>query len=266
MDGGWIKISRRMLDWEWYGDGYAVRVFLHLLLTCHPKAWRHCGELHPAGSLITSSRRLAETLGLDYKTVQGVFRRLSETGEIKVTPMATKGTLVEICHWRKYQTNDSESNVPSDVPSDVPSAVPSDVPSPPTPPNKVVDITIPQEGEKRVPAQAPAPAPEQAHTHNGREASLPRPPSSPDEVLAAARLAGDAKATLDDCKAFCDYYESQGWRKANGLAVVSWRGAFAEWMRRKNEQKKEINHDTDYANIRGSHYVSTDFSDYETEL
>lgn len=280
MQGDWIKVSRRMLDWEWYGDIYAVRVFLHLLLTCHSRAWRDRGKEYPAGSLVTSSHILAEELALDARTVRRVLANLKDSGEVDYDMTKSRfGTLLVIRNWRKYQTSSSVSNVPDDVPDDVPQAVAKCTTTPPNTPNKEY-ISIQEEREARAHAQQPpkqAPQAGESQPVQSQPNSLanvfqpvqPPRPRNAEEVLGAARLSGDATATIEDCKAFWDYYESQGWRKANGLPVVSWRGAFAEWMRRKQEQRKQkeyVNNDTVSANIRGGHYVSTDFSDYDGDL
>ena len=30
---GWIKLHRKITEWEWYSDANTFRVFMHLLLT-----------------------------------------------------------------------------------------------------------------------------------------------------------------------------------------------------------------------------------------
>jgi len=35
-----------------------------------------------------------------------------------------------------------------------------------------------------------------------------------------------------DAEAFCDYYESQAWKKANGLKLVDWHGAVRNWEKK----------------------------------
>ena len=42
-----------------------------------------------------------------------------------------------------------------------------------------------------------------------------------------------------DGEEFCAYYGSQGWKKANGLPLTSWKLAVYTWKR--GEQKKTVN-------------------------
>ena len=37
MDGSYIKLSRGLLDWEWYSDINTTRAFIHMLLCSHVK-------------------------------------------------------------------------------------------------------------------------------------------------------------------------------------------------------------------------------------
>lgn len=40
---GWIKLHRKITEWEWYSDANTFRVFMHLLLTANyeDKRWRN---------------------------------------------------------------------------------------------------------------------------------------------------------------------------------------------------------------------------------
>lgn len=42
-----------------------------------------------------------------------------------------------------------------------------------------------------------------------------------------------------DAQRFIDYYESQGWRKANGLKLTSWKAAVGGWASRDKAEKKQ---------------------------
>ena len=42
MDNGWIKIHRKILEWEWFDDHNTFRLFMYLMMTCNfkPTKWR----------------------------------------------------------------------------------------------------------------------------------------------------------------------------------------------------------------------------------
>ena len=103
---GWIKIHRKLLDWEWYDDGNVVRVFLHLLLTANfePKNWH--GITIERGQVATSVLNLANQVHLSPKQVRTALEKLKNTNEID-TQTANKYTLITICKYDNYQTLES---------------------------------------------------------------------------------------------------------------------------------------------------------------
>ena len=100
---GWIKIHRKLLDWEWYDDGNVVRVFLHLLLTANfePKNWH--GITIERGQVATSVLNLANQVHLSPKQVRTALEKLKNTNEID-TQTANKYTLITICKYDNYQS------------------------------------------------------------------------------------------------------------------------------------------------------------------
>lgn len=103
---GWIKIHRKLLDWEWYDDGNVVRVFLHLLLTANfePKKWH--GITIERGQLATSVVNLASQVHLTSKQIRIVLEKLKNTNEIGIQT-TNKYTLITICKYADYQTQEA---------------------------------------------------------------------------------------------------------------------------------------------------------------
>ncbi len=63
-------------------------------------------------------------------------------------------------------------------------------------------------------------------------------PPTLDEVKAYAK-----EKNLDgwvDATEFFDYYSSQGWRKANGVQITSWRQALSGWASRNKAKNKKV--------------------------
>ena len=111
--GNYIKLSRRILQWEWYKDSVTKDLFLHLLLkaTYKPTEWRGY-ELQP-GQVVTGRRRLAEELGYSERQIRTALNHL-ETSRQVVLETTNQFTLVTIVNWCFYQGGDIESDQRND--------------------------------------------------------------------------------------------------------------------------------------------------------
>ena len=69
MMDGWIKIYRKMLDWEWYRDVNTKSLFLHLLLIANSKDGEWQGVPIKRGQVATSLSSLARELGMSIQTI-----------------------------------------------------------------------------------------------------------------------------------------------------------------------------------------------------
>jgi len=101
-DSSWIKIYRKMLDWEWYSDTNAKVLFLHLLLKVNHKDKRWRGIEVKRGSLITSISRLALETSLSVKMVRVALDKLKSTGEVAKSSTSTY-TVVTVLKYDEFQ-------------------------------------------------------------------------------------------------------------------------------------------------------------------
>lgn len=99
----YIKLSRKILEWEWYSDINTCRLFIHLLLKANWKEGRFQGVEIPRGSLVTSYSSLAKDTGLSVKNVRTALKHLEATGEVAVKRQA-KFSVVEVKNYDAYQT------------------------------------------------------------------------------------------------------------------------------------------------------------------
>lgn len=109
MDNGWIKIHRKMLNWEWYGDINTKVLFLHLLLIANheDKKWRGITILR--GQVLTSIKHLAKETKLTLMQTRTSLNRLKSTREITIKT-TNKYTLITIEKYSDYQNKDNENN------------------------------------------------------------------------------------------------------------------------------------------------------------
>lgn len=100
--GGYIKIHRSMLDWEWYQDDRCVRLLLHLHLKANYSPGRWKGRDVEAGQMVTSSVALAGQLDWSRSAVIRTLEKLKECGEVDTTS-DNKWTLITLRKWDKFQ-------------------------------------------------------------------------------------------------------------------------------------------------------------------
>lgn len=104
---GWIKVHRRMLDWEWYKDSVTKDVFIHLLLTASHKPTKFKGERIPAGGVPTSIAALADALGFSQKQIRTALSHLEKSGEIR-KKRARFGSVIVLRNYAVYQHTENE--------------------------------------------------------------------------------------------------------------------------------------------------------------
>jgi DNA-binding transcriptional regulator YhcF (GntR family) len=105
---GWIKIHRQILDWEWYSDNNAFRVFMHLILKANHKDKRFKGMELKAGSVVTSRDILAIETGLSVRQIRTALDKLKSTNEVTIKT-SSQGTIIEVVNYIKYQLTTSET-------------------------------------------------------------------------------------------------------------------------------------------------------------
>lgn len=114
---GWIKLHRKMIEWEWYNDNNTKVVFLHLLLTANHKDKKWQGITIKRGQKITSLQHLAEETNLTIRQVRTSLSKLKSTSEITIKS-TNKFTLVTIEKYSDYQDRDEENDKQNDKQDD----------------------------------------------------------------------------------------------------------------------------------------------------
>lgn len=104
MAEAFIKLHRKMLEWEWYDDPNTCRVFIHCLLRANWKETRWHGiEIKP-GQFITSLPSLAEETQLSEMQVRTALKKLISTGEITSKQQA-RCRIITVNNWHTYQAD-----------------------------------------------------------------------------------------------------------------------------------------------------------------
>ena len=114
----YIKLSRRILDWEWWHDINTCRIFIYILLKANWKDSTWKGIEVKRGSFISSLDKVAAETDLTRDEVRTALKHLTKTKEI--TTVATrKYTVFTVVNYDLYQS------VPTQNPTELPNNSPT---------------------------------------------------------------------------------------------------------------------------------------------
>lgn len=105
----YIRLSRKILSWEWYTDTNTKVLFLHMLLKANWKDGRFQGMEVPRGSFVSSIRNLAEETRLTERQVRTCLKHLETTGEV-THKGHSKYSVFTVKNYDRYQTIDTQKD------------------------------------------------------------------------------------------------------------------------------------------------------------
>jgi len=108
MHRGFIKIWRRIDDWDWADDLITVGFFCKLILMANYKDKRWHGIVVPRGSFVSSRSSLAKKFNVSEQRIRTLIGRLKSTNEI-TTESTSSYTLYTIVNYNKFQNNEIQS-------------------------------------------------------------------------------------------------------------------------------------------------------------
>lgn len=106
--GGWVKLHRKLLEWEWYGDAHMVHLLVHLLLTASHERKEYKGQTIKRGQLATTTKELSEALGTSRASIWRRLKRLEMERFVELE-VKQKKTIITICKYDSYQENKKKS-------------------------------------------------------------------------------------------------------------------------------------------------------------
>jgi len=107
---GWIKLHRKITDWEWFEDKNTFIVFITLLLMANHKEKKYKGIVVKVGTIVTGRDILARQTKLTVQQIRTALSKLKLTNEITIET-SPQGTVIEIVNYKKYQLTTNEITV-----------------------------------------------------------------------------------------------------------------------------------------------------------
>lgn len=103
-----VKLDRKLKDWQWKTDPNMVALWVHLLLEANYKENNWKGIQLPKGTFPTSTKSLSEKTGLSVQQTKTCLKKLQLTNEITIKS-TNKYSLITINKWDEYQGVDDEA-------------------------------------------------------------------------------------------------------------------------------------------------------------
>lgn len=195
----YIKLNRKILEWEWWSDINTSRLFIYMLLKANWKDARFEGKLIPRGSFVSSIPKLSQETALTVREIRTAISHLKSTGEVTCKTYS-KYTVFTVKNYCLYQSSDTQKD------RQVTGKRHS---------NDMLTTTIEEKKEiKNIKKEEP------------RGSKKKFEPPSVDDVGAYCRERGNHV----DPQTFVNFYESKGWMVGKNH-MKDWKAAVRTWER-----------------------------------
>lgn len=102
-----IKLNRKITNWEWYLNVNVKVLFIHCLLKANWKDGKFEGKEVKRGSFVTSLDKLSKETGLSVRQVRTALNHLFLTGELTSTS-CSKYRVITVTNYNQYQLCDKQ--------------------------------------------------------------------------------------------------------------------------------------------------------------
>ena len=224
----YIKLNRKILEWEWWGDINTCRLFVYMLLKANWKDAKFEGKLIPRGSFVSSIPRLSQETALTIREIRTAISHLKSTGEVTCKTYS-KYTVFTVNNYCIYQSSDTQSDRQA---TDKRHS------------NDILTTTIEEKKEvKNIKKEEP----------KGSKKKF-EPPSVED-----VRTYCEERHNGIDAQSFVDFYTSKDWMVGKNR-MKDWKAAVRTWERRKQTGSGKTNQFNQFSQN------SYDFDELEREL
>lgn len=215
---GWIKIHRKLLEWEWYTDTKTTRVFLHLLLSANFEDKRFHGKEVKRGQVIIGRHSLADALGLSEQSVRTAIKHLISTNEITIET-TNKFGIVTICNYESYQYVENKTNQQN---------------------NQQLTNNQPTTNQQLTTTK------EYKEIENKRIEEVGVCVQTAPTFLEIEQYAKERNYELQDYESFYNHYSAQDWFTGNGVKITNWKPKLDGWCRENSFKRttEKLKHET----------------------
>ena len=102
-DNEYIKLFRKLINWEWYSDTPTRSVFIHCLLKANWKPTNWKGITLERGEFIETNQNMAKVLGLSLKQIRVALGHLEGTNSVTFRKVG-KYRIINVSKYVGYQS------------------------------------------------------------------------------------------------------------------------------------------------------------------
>ena len=107
--GGFIRLYRSLLSWEYHDDPCTFSVFVHLLLMANYRQGRWHEQEIQRGQVLTGRKKLADLTGLSEQQVRTALNRLKSTNVITIES-TNRFSLITLVNYEEFQDLQGQAN------------------------------------------------------------------------------------------------------------------------------------------------------------
>ena len=109
---GWIKLHRKFIEWEWWGDMNTSRFFIYCLLRANHEDRKWRGTVIKRGQFISSLNQMSSESGLTSQQIRTCIKKLLSTHEI-THKSTNRFSLITLVNYDNYQNINKQDNKPT---------------------------------------------------------------------------------------------------------------------------------------------------------
>lgn len=207
---GFIKIFRKIIDWEWFRKPNTRLVFEYFLYKANyeDKMWK--GIEIKRGQLITSLQNIANDNGITIRQTRTAINDLQSTNNITVKT-TNKYSIITVVNYDLYQTKEEKSTYRTT--------------------NKLSQTRqandIQDDNNIRI-----------KEIKNKRSVCVENTPSLAPTLSELRSYCYDNNMGNFDYENFYNYYEANGWLNKNGTEIKNWKAKVNYWYKKDLESGK----------------------------
>ena len=112
---GWVKLHRKITEWEWWDDHNATRLFIYIITKANHKDKNWRGVNIKRGQFLSSLDKLTKETGISSQKIRTAIKRLKSTNEI-TSESTSRYTIYTVNKYDLYQYEQQENNIQNNKP------------------------------------------------------------------------------------------------------------------------------------------------------